>query len=83
MQPTPTMSPTRCSCTASPTRDTRPITSWPGMHGYTVLDHSLRTWWMSEWHTPQNITAISTSFGAGSSRSNSMGLRRLKECCAA
>lgn len=73
MQPTPTISPTANFVTAAPTSRTRPVISCPGMHGYTVFDHSFFTWWMSEWHTPQNITSISTSFALAGSRSNVMG----------
>jgi len=38
---------------------------------------------MSEWHTPQYSTSISTSLGFGSSRSNVIGLSLLNECWAA
>ena len=36
-----------------PTAFTRPTISWPGTMGKSEPPHSSRTWWMSEWQTPQ------------------------------
>ncbi|MCY1436669.1 hypothetical protein D9M71_528000 [compost metagenome] len=77
MQPTPTRSPTLCVVTLSPTAVTRPMISWPGISGYTAMPHSLRAWWMSEWHTPQYRISMATSSGRGLRRSKFMGARGL------
>src|SRR5688500_2918641 len=37
--------------------------------------HSSRTWWMSEWHTPQKAMSIRTSWARGSRRSIVSGPR--------
>ena len=47
------------------------------------MDHSFLTWWMSEWHTPQNRISSSTSFALAGVRSNSNLFSLLKECLAA
>ncbi len=53
MQPTPAMSPGLNLFTWAPTCFTRPMISWPGTMGKVAPPHSSRTWWMSEWQTPQ------------------------------
>src|SRR6476620_6969946 len=61
MQPTPTRSPTLYFVTPSPTADTTPAISWPGTMGKMALPHSSRTWWMSLWQMPANLTSMRTS----------------------
>jgi hypothetical protein len=73
MQPTPARSPALKRVTAAPTRRTVPTISWPGTMGKVAPPHSSRTWWRSEWQTPQKAMSSSTSFGPGSRRSNSNG----------
>jgi len=65
-QPTPTWSPTLNLVTAEPMALTTPATSWPGTMGYFELPHSLRAWWISEWHRPQYLTEMTTSSAFGS-----------------
>ena len=73
MQPTPTRSPTVKSSTAEPTRVTRPTISWPGIKGYVLPPHSPRVAWTSEWQSPQNSMAISTSSAFGARRDTVRG----------
>jgi hypothetical protein len=62
-QPTPARSPSLNFFASLPTGVTRPTISWPGTMGNSAPVHSSRTWWMSEWHTPQNRTSRTTSWG--------------------
>ena len=61
MQPTPARSPARSFVTAEPARTTRPTISCPGTIGKSEPPHSSRAWWTSEWQTPHQSMAISTS----------------------
>src|SRR6478735_11905293 len=70
MQPTPTRSPTLYRVTPDPTAETTPAISWPGTIGKMAGPHSSRTWWMSLWQMPANLTSISTS----SSRSSRVSI---------
>src|SRR6478736_2268388 len=65
MQPTPTRSPTANSVTFEPVLLTVPTISWPGTRGYVWTPHSPRVACTSEWQSPQNSMAISTSSGFG------------------
>ncbi len=77
MQPTPTRSPGAKSPTAAPTRLTRPTISWPGTSGYFCAPHSPRVACTSEWQSPQNSMAISTSSSFGARRATVSGTRPL------
>ena len=68
-QPTPTISPTLNLPASTPALLTLPTISWPGTIGKIEPPHSSRTWWTSEWHTPQYKMSINTSGAPGSRRS--------------
>src|SRR5690349_8300003 len=63
-QPTPTRCPGATVATPAPTAVTVPTASWPGTRGYAETPKSLSTRCTSVWHTPQWVTAISTSPGS-------------------
>src|SRR4051794_20986065 len=73
MQPTPTRSPTLYFVTEEPTAETMPAISCPGTIGKMAVPHSSRTWWMSLWQMPANLTSIWTSSSRSARRSISAG----------